>query len=51
MRTLRPKSKLNRRKIVDLQEFKSRIDIVRIIESFIVLRKEGAFYKANCPFH
>ncbi|EAJ7013084.1 DNA primase [Campylobacter upsaliensis] len=37
--------------MVDLQEFKSRIDIVRIIESFIVLRKEGAFYKANCPFH
>ncbi|ELJ8894748.1 DNA primase, partial [Campylobacter upsaliensis] len=36
---------------MDLQEFKSRIDIVRIIESFIVLRKEGAFYKANCPFH
>ncbi|EPP6631468.1 CHC2 zinc finger domain-containing protein, partial [Campylobacter upsaliensis] len=36
---------------MDLQEFKSRIDMVRIIESFIVLRKEGAFYKANCPFH
>lgn len=36
---------------MDMQEFKSRIDIVRIIESFIILRREGAFYKANCPFH
>ena len=36
---------------MDLQEFKSRIDIVRIIENYLILRKEGAFYKANCPFH
>lgn len=36
---------------MDIQEFKSRVDIVRIIESFIILRKEGPLYKANCPFH
>lgn len=36
---------------MDIADFKSRIDIVRIIEQFLPLRREGAFYKANCPFH
>lgn len=36
---------------MDIQDFKSRIDIVRVVEQFLPLRREGAFYKANCPFH
>lgn len=36
---------------MDIQDFKSKIDIVRVIEQFLPLRREGAFYKANCPFH
>lgn len=36
---------------MDLDTFKSRIDIVKIIELFLPLKKQGQFYKANCPFH
>jgi len=35
----------------DLDNIKSRIDIVELIESYIPLKKNGANYKALCPFH
>ncbi len=34
-----------------IEALKSSIDIVDVIGSFIELRKAGANYKANCPFH
>jgi len=34
-----------------IESLKSSIDIVDVIGSFIELRKAGANYKANCPFH
>jgi len=35
----------------DLDYIRSRIDIVELIESYIPLKKNGANYKACCPFH
>src|SRR3989344_5594186 len=34
-----------------LEEVKSRIDIVELVQSYIRLHKAGINYKANCPFH
>ena len=34
-----------------IESLKNSIDIVDVIGSFIELRKAGANYKANCPFH
>lgn len=34
-----------------IESLKNSIDIVDVIGSFIQLRKAGANYKANCPFH
>jgi len=34
-----------------IESLKSSIDIVDVIGSYIELRKAGANYKANCPFH
>ncbi|CAA6814822.1 MAG: DNA primase (EC [uncultured Sulfurovum sp.] len=34
-----------------IESLKSSVDIVDVIGSFIELRKAGANYKANCPFH
>lgn len=36
---------------LDLDNIRSRIDIVELIESYIPLKKSGANYKAICPFH
>ncbi|RDU51756.1 DNA primase [Helicobacter sp. MIT 00-7814] len=36
---------------MDLEQFKSQIDIVEVIQSFIPLRKVGTNYQAPCPFH
>ncbi len=34
-----------------IESLKSTVDIVDVIGSFIELKKAGANYKANCPFH
>jgi DNA primase len=34
-----------------IESLKSSVDIVDVIGSYIELRKAGANYKANCPFH
>ena len=34
-----------------IESLKNSVDIVDVIGSFIELRKAGANYKANCPFH
>ena len=34
-----------------IESLKNSIDIVDVIGNFIELRKAGANYKANCPFH
>ena len=35
----------------NLQDFKDRISILRVLENFLVIKKEGYHYKALCPFH
>ena len=37
--------------IENIQQIKDCIDIVQIIESYLPLKKSGANYLANCPFH
>jgi len=34
-----------------LEALKAQIDIVDVIENYVELKKAGANYKANCPFH
>jgi DNA primase len=35
----------------NLDEIKSRLDIVAYINRFVPLKKMGRYYKAPCPFH
>lgn len=37
--------------MTDIQAIKDRLDIAQIIGEYITLKKAGANWKANCPFH
>jgi DNA primase len=37
--------------IDQVQEVKERVDIVEIISTYLTLKKAGANFKTNCPFH
>ncbi len=37
--------------MADTQAIKDRIDIVQLIQEYLPLKKAGANWKANCPFH
>lgn len=37
--------------MADTQAIKDRIDIVQLIQEYLPLKKSGANWKANCPFH
>jgi len=35
----------------DVQSIKDKIDVKQLIEEYIPVKKAGAYWKANCPFH
>lgn len=35
----------------NIADFKERVSILRVLENFLVIKKEGYHYKALCPFH
>jgi DNA primase len=37
--------------MADIELIKSKLDIVEVISSYIELKRAGANFKANCPFH
>ena len=37
--------------IENIAEIKQKADIVEVLSSFLPLRKSGANYTCNCPFH
>lgn len=37
--------------MADTQAIKDRVDIVQLIQEYLPLKKSGANWKANCPFH
>jgi len=37
--------------MADIQAIKDRIDIVQLLQEYLNLKKAGANWKANCPFH
>ena len=37
--------------MADIDQIKSKLDIVEIVSEKVTLRKSGRTYKANCPFH
>lgn len=37
--------------MTDTQTIKDRVDIVALVQEYLQLKKAGAYWKANCPFH
>src|SRR3989337_4128136 len=35
----------------DVEQVKSKVDIVSLVSEYVQLKKSGRNYKANCPFH
>lgn len=50
MKPSKPRQK-SKKMIENLEEIKAKANIVEVISQYIPLRKEGANFTANCPFH